>query len=72
MMTPARRSRKAGSTACIIASVPSVLVSNRVRTVLGSTSSTGEGTPKAAIVDQDVNGAGFGNCARDTDSIGHI
>jgi len=49
-MTPVPRSRICGSTACVMAIVPMVLVSNASRTCASGTSSPGDGRPKPALL----------------------
>ncbi len=48
--TPAPRARNCGSTACVTAIVPIVLVSNSARTVSSGVSSAGAAAPKPALL----------------------
>jgi hypothetical protein len=56
-MTPARRWRSCGSTACVNAIVPKVLVSKTSRTVAIGVSSA-RGDAEARVVDEHVDGPG--------------
>src|SRR5215470_2068192 len=73
--TPDLRSRNRGSTACVIAITPKVLVSNTSRTVAMGVASKTPTTPTGIVdghVDRPKRGNSFGNGVADVIRIGDV